>query len=695
MDQDDGVLLDTAPSIIEGFPLAKSLPVFEIAAVVLSIGHHKKCWDGLKWLCLLNEIDPDEMAAALRELSADIRLRTPETGVHTDLPARVASLLLWLSGQEQDEDAAVSIDPSLDRSLTYEKDYLPRPSSSFFPLERRHADVTLNDTELPLFRRVQRTKELWLDPSFEPPAAFIAEVRAAVAHIEVDKLDRYSANTSEDHEFEELEPVLARCVPDLLADLIHRKIQSAATCPAESRYWSAICITEHLLLAGKTAAIAARSLRLSSIDADESQEFFAANHLLMIEIKDQNAQAQYDTLIKADLKSILLTGFAEILRFPTPEDVDILIDRYASGSSKQQDDLLILLSIHSTNFSDKAWSWIMDFAKAEGYFRGFAFKTLNRADAVRFGRILTADGWFWSPEAHDWVNHYGSGSLIEATRNQPFDQVAPSLAPWRLLEAAPTWIRTEPRFGWQPKYLGMYSQLIKLKKLTQVQFCLSIDLRPKLRRSYFLYYYRLARAAANDPVAWLEAAMDIDAQMKVRRLASETAISRIHQAQKSGACLYLAHIDAKDFEPVFLHASNMVDHWLEGSLTLTTDFRRRVHLAEGVFLALCEALLFHDPIRGSQLWRALNTTMTMRHIGVAGVEELLHMVFRAPDSPAINALREELIELENCHTDQALFDVAIAASYNGKAEWLSSIIERDRTLRYPQNTSLNQYLKHI
>ena len=166
VDQDDGVLLDTAPSIIEGFPLTKSLPVFEIAAVVLSIGHHKKCWDGLKWLCLLNEIDPDEMAAALRELSADIRLRTPETGVHADLPARVASLLLWLSGQEQDEDTAVSIDPGLDRSLTYEKDYLPRPSSSFFPLERRHADVTLNDTELPLFRRVQRTKELWLDPSF-------------------------------------------------------------------------------------------------------------------------------------------------------------------------------------------------------------------------------------------------------------------------------------------------------------------------------------------------------------------------------------------------------------------------------------------------------------------------------------------------------------------------------------------------
>ncbi|HEY8097556.1 MAG TPA: hypothetical protein VIE65_15920, partial [Methylobacter sp.] len=93
---------------------------------------------------------------------------------------------------------------------------------------------------------------------------------------------------------------------------------------------------------------------------------------------------------------------------------------------------------------------------------------------------------------------------------------------------------------------------------------------------------------------------------------------------------------------------------------------------------LCEALLTCDPMRGVQLWRALHTTMTMRHIGVAGVEELLHMVFRAPNSPSINALREELIKLENCHTDQALYDVAIAASYNGKTAWLSNIIERDQ-----------------
>jgi len=177
---------------------------------------------------------------------------------------------------------------------------------------------------------------------------------------------------------------------------------------------------------------------------------------------------------------------------------------------------------------------------------------------------------------------------------------------------------------------------------------LSVDL-PETKTSPFAFSVLPwpSQNSTNDPEAWSKAAMNIDAQRKARRLASETAISRIHEARTSGASLYLANINAEDFEPVLLHASDMVDHWLEGFLTLTADFRRRVHLAEGAFLALCEALLDYDPMRGAQLWRALHTTMTMRHIGVASVEELLHMVFRAPDSPAINELREELIELEN------------------------------------------------
>ncbi|MFH0727771.1 MAG: hypothetical protein V2B19_15700 [Pseudomonadota bacterium] len=678
----DGVLQATVPSILDGFPLAKAMPVFEVAAIASAIGDSTiEGWVGLEWLCLLNEVDSGETADALRELSETVRLRKLEPGVHPNLPAHAAALLLWLSGQELDEDLAISIDPGIDRFLTYEKDYLSRPGRSFFPLERRHAEMALNDTELPLHVRVQRTKELWFDPSFDPPGTFINEIRVFAANIDVDKLDRHGILTIEDYRFEEIEPVLARCAPDLLADLMRRKMQGMAACPAAARYWSAVNATDHFLLAGEAEADAARTLRLRGKEAEDNRERYAASRLLMVEIRDLPPKTQFDELIRTDLKYIQ-TDFAEVLRPPTPDDVDALIQRYSACSFKQQQDLIILLSVHPVAFSNTAWSWLERFAKQEDHDLGrFVFNILSRADAVRFGQMLVADGWSWSPEAHLWVNHYGTGALIEAMRAIPFDQVASRLAPWRLLEAARMRGADPAEVRFAAKIFGYVLAAEKIDTPDPGSI-LSVD-RYEAKSSPFTFTVsalpRPNEENVNDPVAAFKAAMDTDAQLIAHRRAVETAVIRTREARTSGASLYLVAVDAEDFMPVLQHALDMVIDWLEGARELTDDFRRRVCLAEAAFLALCEALLSYDPIRGAQLWRALRATVTTRYIGAGEVEDLLHMVFRAPDSQPITSLREELLGLERCNTDLALFDLSIAMSYNSKADWLASIIETDRT----------------
>ena len=99
-------------------------------------------------------------------------------------------------------------------------------------------------------------------------------------------------------------------------------------------------------------------------------------------------------------------------------------------------------------------------------------------------------------------------------------------------------------------------------------------------------------------------------------------------------------------------------------------------------MALCEALLTHDPERGSRLWRVIQMTVTTRYIGEAGVDEVLHMVFRAPDSTAVAKLRKEITLLKDCDTDRALFDLAIAASHSGKIQWFKTVIKEDRLSPY-------------
>ena len=589
-----GAWQTTVPSIIEVFPLSKALPIFEVAAVAVAVRSPNASWDGLKWICLLNEDDPDEMVKALRALSKKIRLRPLEPDIHPDLPKRVAALLLDLTGHRADEDKAVDIDPDLDRLFSYEKDYLRKPGQSWFPLERRHAEIVLADTELSLIYRVQRTKELWLDPSFEPPDTFVAELRKAAESIDVKKLERYMEHSSEDYDFEVLEPALARCAPDLLADLIRRKMQNLSTCPPEFRQSRAILATNHLILAGEAEIEAVRKLRLISESDNENTDAHLTERLLLIELQDLEAQAQFDLLLQSGLKDFSW-DFCKVLRRPTRDDIDTLITRYATSSSSKQRVLLILLSTFRVELTNNAWAWVESFAKKqEGDFRRFAFKILACADPVRFGQTLVAEDWSWSPSENIEVNHYGTSVLIEATADMPFEELAPRLAPWQLLKAAR-----------------------------------------------------------------LRGAIPTEVQLAAKKLNPRSLNKNIR-------------IDSEDFELVLTHAMDTVEQWLADYCEMT-EVSRYNSSADKFFLALCQALLTHAPEKGAQLWHKLRSNS-----GKAGVEDLIHMVFRVPHSPEVMKLREESVGLEYCHNDQKLFELAIAASFNGQSHWLDSFIQNDR-----------------
>ncbi|SIO67072.1 hypothetical protein SAMN05443247_11673 [Bradyrhizobium erythrophlei] len=149
-----------------------------------------------------------------------------------------------------------------------------------------------------------------------------------------------------------------------------------------------------------------------------------------------DAPTQFDRLIGADLKFISAL-FSEVMKAPTADEVDALIARYRDATAKQQRDLIVLLSVHPVAFSDGAWTFLADMARqSEDELRAVLFRMLSLADAARFGRILSSTGWSWDARAPLWTNHYGTGALIKAETGLPFDELAPRLAPWRVLEGA-------------------------------------------------------------------------------------------------------------------------------------------------------------------------------------------------------------------------------------------------------------------
>ncbi len=677
IDRDDGILASTVASVLEGFPLAAAVPAFEAAAIALAITRDNAGWDSLKWLCLLNEVDPAQTTSALRALSEDVAARPPEAGVNLALPARAASLLLRLTGQEEDESTAAQIDPGLDRLANYQNDYLAQPGRSLFALERRHAYGVLSDTSLSVLSRAERCRELWLDPTFEPPASYVAEVREVAPTIEVENLDRHSSVTIEEHRFETFEPVLARCAPDLLADLIRRKLHAYRACPAESRYWSAIRATDHLLLVGDEEADAARTLRRAGREKAANYELYTASQLLILEIHGRDALQQVDEIVDAGLEDILV-DLAEVLKPLTPDQAETLVNRFSMETTSQIRNLVILLGLHKIALSDNVWTWLTGIAfDSDLGLRRCAFRTLAKSDAERFGRDLLARNWSWSPEQDHWVNHYGSGALIGGSTGLPFDQIAPRLAPWRLLEAArlrganPSEVRLAAT---------IFGRVLAAEHLGSPDPGADISVDRTDRESgesRFSVTPTQSHAEVKDSVAALKAALDAEAQLHAYRRAAEVAVERIREARQSGASLYLAHVDVDDLRPVLRHVQDSVEVWLNGADEGTDDFKRRVRLAEGAYLALCEALLEHDPPRGASLWRSLRQVLGTRFVGEAGVDEIVHIAFRAPDSPTVEELRAELIGLDHCHTDQALLNLVIAAKCNGKSLWLSKLIAED------------------
>jgi hypothetical protein len=676
VDYQDDNLQALVPSILEGFPLASASICFEVAAIRFAIMGRTVCWSDLKWLCRLNELDPVETAARLRETALRLCQQTPEPAVHPQLGKRAAELLLYLCEQDADERLAAAIDSGLDHPYTYERDYLANPAGSMFPLEWRHAASALEERGVALFARVQRTKDVWCDPAFLPPFSFVDEVRSAMSNFAIEKMGRQEYRALEEHTFEEFEPVLARCCPELLVSLARRKLMDFADRPPEARYWSAIQAYEHLLVTDSSALEAAARLRRSAREDDAAHEAIAAWRLLALEIADLPVQGQVERLMEADLPAIS-TDLAHVLGKPPAWEVDAWIARYASGTANEVRDLVDVLSIHPIDFTHAAWTWLRSQACAnDADVAGLVFKTLFLADTLRLGRELQAEAWSWGPGQHWWVNHYGSAALLRVTPEIPFDKLAPRLAPWLLLEAARARGADAAEIRLAAEQLGHTllndtlpefdpGAAISIGRSVSAHIPMLISIEPR------------EKPAEDDfPAQWM-AAHDTAGRIEAHRLARTTTLERIATARRAGAYLLLAPIEVDDLGLAIKCAPTQVHEWLEGCEDLTAAFRKRVALADSCYVALCEALLLQDPPRGVLLWRALRGGLQTQYRGVAGIDELIHMVFRVPPSREVQSLRRALWEPPLCRTDQQLLQMSIAASINQQTGWLMAAITDD------------------
>ena len=687
-----------AAQLLQGRPLSGATAFFETGAIHMAVvGPGGAAHDAQSWLNVLNSIDPEDTAQALREVSAAIELRPTESGVHPQLNKRIASLLLWRTGYTDDATAAWKKDPKIDHWILYLTDYLPDPSRSCFRLERRHATLVLGDTRLSTIRRIERARDALLDPSYTVPQDF---VDAIVAH--GDRFDFSQTNidrslTRHDYHWKHLSLALARCAPAKLAEIERKRIRSYASRPQEQRYGTALAAPMSMLLVGRDESEALRILRERGVSEPDEGENVTRTNLLIAEIQCLSPVEQIRRVMNTGLTSIdLFLGRACVP--PTMREIDELLDDY-EGDKSQLTRLASVLGEHDLDLSERAFEAFFSLLEpgAADTDIGAVWVLLALSEPARLGTVLDEAGWEWAPSRSFVENIMGSIAISAARSGTAFQEFASRIAPAKLLGAL-----TQCEYAREDVALAV-------DMLTGVLF--GYEGEPPDTRLDILheqdkspsrcYEYTVGDLLDEDDGQdrlrdFLRSFNEPERHAEKRWEMLQAYICEVKEARRTGAYLFRVDFSADDFDPILDLCPHTVDRWLEGLESESKkDFARQVGLAEGFYVALCEALLQRDPPRGIALWRGLRKCLRTRFIGHAGIDRLIQALFAAPPCAEVESVMEEIFGIDETRNDEDLMNLIMAARHSDRTDWLRRMVERDEKSRCPAHQRRAVFLKPV
>ena len=672
-DEDPAV---AAAQLLQDRPLVEAIDFLEAGALHLAItgGSHEE----QSWLNLTNGVDPTETAKLLRLRSDDMARCNPEPGVHRDLGRRVAAILLRRTGYEEDAVRALAVEPGLDRRPSYAKDYVADPTTStFYPLERRHAEGALRRRDVSLRSRIERSAAFLVDPSLSIPETFAAEAVAAANALDRDAMSTGRSRTIEDLTWRHLTLVLARCAPEELAHIERQRLRGFARREGEGRYGAALTAPDAMLLVGDAERAALQELRERTPDDKDGDEWLVQSNLLLVETQGETADDQLRRVLAADPDGID-ASLAFACAPPSPGMQDDLVERNLS-EPKETARIAGALGEKRVSLGDKTIQAFLDllFAGHDEVEVEPVWVVLGINAPQRLGVILDGRNWSWSAEKPYIENVMGSVALAVANRHTPFEELAFRIAPMKLLAAL------SDREECTPQDIHLAVDLIDKVLLASSSPPTTNPLevlhdRTTAEQTFnYLHSYGDVREA-DDEVADVRLLLRIgEDYQKRRRELAEAYYEEVMAARRCGAHFRLEFVVPEHFDVVLHHRPQAIDSWLDGLENRSPEFVARVGSADGFFMSLCEALLARTPSRGVALWRALRECLTVRFVVHGDMDRLLHALFAAGDDPEVQQALTDAYAVQSARSDRHLVDLVVAARRFGRVDWLREEVARD------------------
>lgn len=659
---------------LQGRRLDNAAMVFKAAAVAHALSPARSdTWASLKWLLLFDPMTRRATQSALTQMAEAVLASDLEKNVRPDIKARVAALLLWLPDNPIMDARASAINPPSRQIYSYQADYLADPAASFFEVERRHLDLVLHDKRIDALEKCRKLKKLLPDPNFVVPPSMVSDIGSAISCFDIQRLSTGRFYTIEEHRFEEIMPVGARFAPNDLGDLCRRRIRELGRRTGEALYWTCLKAPEYLLVAGASELEAVRDAkrRYDHQSDNASDEKVARAHLLQLDV---SFLPPYDQLcaMADDERAWILVRQMNCTDACSPAEIDRFIAERGTVAGRAVEAVFNHLAQHEINISEPAFDTLFPLSQVQGddSHRVIGFMALANCAPDRFGMRLLASGWRIQPDQSHLEMGSGSSAILAASKDVPLHEFRGRLAPWRLLREACS--------RGDAQSLGVAAA--EISRALDVAYWpeepspveIVIDTSDRYFRPTF-------DEKDGDDEADPEKAFD-DAYRRARwAQVNERGRAHIQQMHNQGALLFKIAFSAEDVRPFVEHYPEIVNSWLSGMDTQSIEFRARVNRAGGLFLAICEVLLCSDPGRGAVLWRYLESSMPIRISGLADIHECVHVLFRVPSSPAVDALRDEFFSIRRNTTEKAYLDIVVVASINGAVDWLNRKIAEDES----------------
>ena len=689
-------LIVAAAQLLQGRPLKYAIEFFVRGAIHVAVVGSGAAQETQPWLNMLNTVDPEETAIELRRASQTIHSIAPEDGHHPDLNARIASILLWRTGYSDDAVDAWNADPRIDHYHQYETDYLSDPSRSLFRLERRHAAQALCENRLPMSRRIERAKDALLDPTFAIPSRFVDELTAVADDFDFSRTATGRWRSSEDIHWDHLSLALARCAPVRLADRERARIRQFAERSADQRLGAALVAPELMLLVGRSESLALQALRERGTDEASQDENTIRTNLLIAEIQPDSPVEQVTKILNSDLDPLNLR-LSRACHTPSRSELDRMI-AHCGQDERMLSRLATLLGEHDLQLSERAFDAFLGllFSDRTDLSSGAAWILLASNDAERLGEVLDRSDWSWSPSRSNIENIMGSKAISASNRGSGFSDIAPRIHPARLLA-----VLSEDERSREEAALAVELLSAALAGYPEEPPKSGLDIfHDEEAAATGNYEFTIGdiveeRENKNDIHSFVERTNHPERHAQRRQAVIQAYVDAVREARQSGAQLLHAHFAAQDFDIVLDLYPEALDTWLEGMESMSVEFRRRVRLAEGFFVALCEAILRRSPSRGIPLWRALRRCVGTRFISGTGIDRLKYAPFAAFDSPAVDAVLGELYGLDESRTDEDLFDIVVAAHSSGRDDWLRRVVSQDENSLCPAHRRRAAFLRPL